>query len=80
MGPGLNKAGKSLSLLTHSDDMDGKVNNLKATIKSPMKKVQCLSVAVESVKMDEDHLVQIVHSVVNFLLKKHCQNVRSRYI
>jgi large subunit ribosomal protein L10Ae len=39
LGPGLNKAGKFPSLLTHSDNMDEKINDLKATIKFQMKKV-----------------------------------------
>lgn len=39
LGPGLNKAGKFPSLLTHGDDIDAKVNDLKSTIKFQMKKV-----------------------------------------
>jgi large subunit ribosomal protein L10Ae len=38
LGPGLNKAGKFPALLTHSDNMEEKVNDLKATIKFQMKK------------------------------------------
>jgi large subunit ribosomal protein L10Ae len=46
-------------------------------------KVLCLSVAIGSVAMGEDELVQNIHLAVNFLvslLKKHWQNVRSLYI
>merc|ERR1712203_624993 len=39
LGPGLNKAGKFPTMLTHQDDMLGKVNDIKATIKFQMKKV-----------------------------------------
>ena len=39
LGPGLNKAGKFPALLTHSDNMEEKVNDLKSTIKFQMKKV-----------------------------------------
>ncbi len=39
LGPGLNKAGKFPSLLTHADDMENKVADLKSTIKFQMKKV-----------------------------------------
>merc|ERR1712187_1093436 len=39
LGPGLNKAGKFPTMLTHSDDMVGKVNDIKATVKFQMKKV-----------------------------------------
>merc|ERR1712018_299293 len=83
LGPGLNKAGKFPSLLTHSDDIIDKCNDLKSTIKFQMKKVLCLSVAIGNVTMAEDELVQNIHLAVNFLvslLKKHWQNVRSLYI
>merc|ERR1711973_137895 len=83
LGPGLNKAGKFPTLLTHSDDMNQKVNDLKATIKFRMKKVLCLSVAVGNVSMTDEELVQNVHLAMNFLvslLKKHWQNVRSLHI
>ncbi len=39
LGPGLNKAGKFPSLLTHADDMEMKIADLKSTIKFQMKKV-----------------------------------------
>ena len=39
LGPGLNKAGKFPSLLTHADNMDDKISDLKSTIKFQMKKV-----------------------------------------
>ena len=42
LGPGLNKAGKFPSLLTHGDDIIDKVNDLKSTIKFQMKKVYYL--------------------------------------
>merc|ERR1711899_678263 len=83
LGPGLNKAGKFPSLLTHADDIEAKINDLKSTIKFQMKKVLCLNVAVGNVNMTEDELVQNIHLAVNFLvslLKKHWQNVRSLYI
>merc|ERR1711920_1028623 len=83
LGPGLNKAGKFPTLLTHGDNMEDKVNDLKSTIKFQMKKVLCLSVAIGHVGMDEDELVQNIHLAMNFLvslLKKHWQNVRSLHI
>ena len=43
LGPGLNKAGKFPSLLTHGDDIIDKVNDLKSTIKFQMKKVYYLA-------------------------------------
>ncbi|XP_071476754.1 large ribosomal subunit protein uL1-like [Diadema antillarum] len=83
LGPGLNKAGKFPTLLTHSDSMVAKVEEVKATIKFQMKKVLCLAVAVGHVEMEEDDLVSNINLAINFLvslLKKNWQNVRSLYI
>merc|ERR1712013_276650 len=83
LGPGLNKAGKFPALITHSDDLEAKVVDLKSTIKFQMKKVLCLNVAVGHVKMTEEELAQNVHLAMNFLvslLKKHWQNVKSLHI
>merc|ERR1711956_204513 len=83
LGPGLNKAGKFPTMLTHSDDMIAKVNDIKATIKFQMKKVLCLSVAIGNVGMTEDQIVQNLNLSINFLvslLKKNWQNVKSLYI
>merc|ERR1711982_38035 len=83
LGPGLNKAGKFPTMVTHADDLEEKVNDVKATIKFQMKKVLCLNVAVGHVKMTEEELAQNVHLAMNFLvslLKKHWQNVKSLHI
>merc|ERR1712033_41192 len=83
LGPGLNKAGKFPTLMTHADDMEQKVVDLKSTIKFQMKKVLCLNVAVGNVSMTEEELAQNVHLAMNFLvslLKKHWQNVKSLHI
>merc|ERR1712099_42024 len=83
LGPGLNKAGKFPSLLTHADDIEAKINDMKSTIKFQMKKVLCLNVAVGNVTMNEEELAQNVHLAMNFLvslLKKHWQNVKSLHI
>uniref|UniRef100_K7FDG2 Ribosomal protein n=1 Tax=Pelodiscus sinensis TaxID=13735 RepID=K7FDG2_PELSI len=45
LGPGLNKAGKFPSLLTHNENMVAKIDEVKSTIKFQMKKVLCLAVA-----------------------------------
>jgi len=83
LGPGLNKAGKFPTMITHGDKMVEKINDIKATIKFQMKKVLCLAVAVGHVEMSEDELAQNVFLAVNFLvslLKKNWQNVRSLYV
>merc|ERR1712038_291857 len=83
LGPGLNKAGKFPTMITHMDDLDSKVNDVKATIKFQMKKVLCLSVAVGNVEMTEEQLMENIRLAMNFLvslLKKHWQNVKSLHI
>merc|ERR1711915_261502 len=83
LGPGLNKAGKFPSLLTHNENLNTKVDEVKSTTKFQMKKVLCLAVAVGHIKMTEDELVYNIHLAVNFLvslLKKNWQNVRALYI
>merc|ERR1712087_517257 len=83
LGPGLNKAGKFPTMITHVDDLDAKVNVLKATIKFQMKKVLCLNVAVGNIEMTEDQLMENIRLAMNFLvslLKKHWQNVKSLHI
>ena len=70
-------------MITHVDDLETKVNDVKATIKFQMKKVLCLSVAVGNVEMTEDQLIENIRLAMNFLvslLKKHWQNVKSLHI
>merc|ERR1712198_742218 len=83
LGPGLNKAGKFPTMLTHSESMVGKVDEVRATIKFQMKKVLCLNVAVGHVAMAQEELVANISLSINFLvslLKKNWQNVRALYI
>merc|ERR1739841_189404 len=83
LGPGLNKAGKFPTMVTHADDLEEKVNVLKATIKFQMKMVLCLNVAVGNIEMTEDQLMENIRLAMNFLvslLKKHWQNVKSLHI
>merc|ERR1712013_550820 len=80
LGPGLNKAGKFPTSLSHQENMAEKVETVQRTIKFQMKKVLCLSVAVGNVSMTEDELLANIMLAVNFLvslLKKNWQNVRS---
>ena len=70
-------------MITHMDDMEQKVNDVRATIKLQMKKVLCLSVAVGNVEMTEEQLMENIRLAMNFLvslLKKHWQNVKSLHI
>ncbi|KAK9734554.1 hypothetical protein RND81_04G147800 [Saponaria officinalis] len=83
LGPGLNKAGKFPTLVTHQEPLENKVNETKATIKFQLKKVLCMGVAVGNCSMEEKQIFQNVQMSVNFLvslLKKNWQNVRCLYL
>ncbi|CAH9052315.1 unnamed protein product [Cuscuta europaea] len=83
LGPGLNKAGKFPTLVTHQESLETKVNEIKATVKFQLKKVLCMGVAVGNVGMEEKQVFQNVQMSVNFLvslLKKNWQNVRCLYL
>jgi len=83
LGPGLNKAGKFPTLITHSETIASKILEVRSTVKFQMKKVLCLGVAIGSVDMTQEEIHQNIVISVNYLvslLKKHWQNVRSLYI
>merc|ERR1712098_102342 len=83
LGPGLNKAGKFPTLITHSDSLEAKVQDLKKTVKFQLKKVLCMGVACGNVEMSEDECRQNVVMAINFLvslLKKNWNNVKVLYI
>jgi len=83
LGPGLNKAGKFPTLLTHQENMVEKIDEVKATIKFQMKKVLCLGLAVGNVGMTQEQLAQNVNLAINFLvslLKKNWQNIKSLHV
>merc|ERR1712217_937890 len=83
LGPGLNKAGKFPTLITHSDDLDKKINDLKSNVKFQLKKVLCMGVAIGNVGMNADELRQNSLMAINFLvslLKKNWNNVKTLHI
>jgi large subunit ribosomal protein L10Ae len=83
LGPGLTKAGKFPTLLAGNEDMQGKVDELKATIKFQMKKVMCLNVAIGNVEMDPKEIFANTQLAANFLaslLKKQWQNIGQIFI
>jgi large subunit ribosomal protein L10Ae len=83
LGPGLTKAGKFPTLLGNNEDMQGKIDELKATIKFQMKKVMCLNVSVGNVEMDAREVFTNTQLAANFLaslLKKQWQNIGQIYI
>ncbi|KAF4728107.1 60S ribosomal protein L10A, partial [Perkinsus olseni] len=58
LGPGLNKAGKFPTLITHNDDMSKKILDMKSNVKFQLKKVLCMGVAIGNVGMTADELKQ----------------------
>jgi len=80
LGPGLSKAGKLPTPVSHADDLTGKINEVKSTIKFQLKKVLCMGVAVGNVGMEQEQLVANIMLAINYLvslLKKGWQNVGS---
>merc|ERR1712048_444479 len=83
LGPGLSKAGKFPTPVSHGEDLSAKVTDVKSTIKFQLKKVLCLGVAVGNVGMTQDELVANIMLAINYLvslLKKGWQNVGSLVI
>eukprot|EP00922_Rhytidocystis_sp_ex-Travisia-forbesii_P009482 GHVS01013837.1.p1 GENE.GHVS01013837.1~~GHVS01013837.1.p1 ORF type:complete len:218 (+),score=18.60 GHVS01013837.1:81-734(+) len=83
LGPGLNKAGKFPTLLTHNDKLDEKINEIKSSVKFQLKKVLCMGVAVGNVAMGEDEIRQNSTLAINFLvslLKKNWNSVRTLHL
>eukprot|EP01083_Nonionella_stella_P221671 791722_1 len=83
LGPGLTKAGKFPTLLSSSDDMQEKIDEVKSTIKFQMKKVMCMNVAVGNVSLTKKENIVNVQLAANFLaslLKKQWQNIGVIYI
>ncbi|KPI43766.1 60S ribosomal protein L10a [Cyphellophora attinorum] len=83
LGPGLSKAGKFPTPISHAEDLAGKVTEVKSTIKFQLKKVLCLGVAIGNVDMSEDELISNIMLAINYLvslLKKGWQNVGSLVI
>ncbi|KAK2196928.1 bifunctional Ribosomal protein L1-ribosomal biogenesis protein/Ribosomal protein L1-like/Ribosomal protein L1 [Babesia duncani] len=79
LGPGLNKAGKFPTQILHSDKLEDKVRDIKATVKFQLKKVLCMGVAVGHVDMTHEQLRANIVLSINYLvslLKKNWNNVR----
>ncbi|KAL6715764.1 60S ribosomal protein L10A [Lecanora helva] len=73
-------AGKFPAPISHSEDLNTKVTEVKSTIKFQLKKVLCMGVAVGNVGMTEDELIGNIMLAINYLvslLKKGWQNVGS---
>jgi large subunit ribosomal protein L10Ae len=83
LGPGLNKAGKFPTLVTHNDSLEAKIIEIRSTVKYQLKKVLCMGVAVGNVAQAEKELFVNIQMAINFLvslLKKNWQNVKSLHV
>ena len=83
LGPGLNKAGKFPTVIHHTDNLEGKISEMRSNVKFQLKKVLCLGVAIGNVEMDEAALRQNSLMAINFLvslLKKNWNNVKRLHI
>ncbi|EAA17336.1 L1P family of ribosomal proteins, partial [Plasmodium yoelii yoelii] len=83
LGPGLNKAGKFPSLITHNDKINDKILELRSSIKFQLKKVLCMGVPVGHANLKEEELRSNIVHAINFLvslLKKNWQNIRTLHI
>jgi len=83
LGPGLNKAGKFPTVITHNDKLQEKVDNIRSQVKFQLKKVLCMGVAVGHVDMTEADLRQNIILAINFLvslLKKNWNNVKTLHL
>ncbi|KAK4200475.1 ribosomal protein L1-like protein [Triangularia verruculosa] len=80
LGPGLSKAGKFPTPVSHADDLSARITEVKSTVKFQLKKVLCMGVAVGNVGMTPDQLIANIMLAINYLislLKKGWQNVGS---
>jgi len=83
LGPGLNKAGKFPTLISHSDNLEAKVTDIRSQVKFQLKKVLCMGVAIGNVGMTPEELRMNSLMSINFLvslLKKNWNNVKKLYI
>jgi large subunit ribosomal protein L10Ae len=72
-----------INRLANDEDMQEKINELRATIKFQLKKVMCLNVAIGNVEMDKQEIIVNTQLAANFLaslLKKQWQNIGQMYI
>eukprot|EP00995_Heteronema_vittatum_P005619 NODE_1884_length_873_cov_554.887136_g1314_i0.p1 GENE.NODE_1884_length_873_cov_554.887136_g1314_i0~~NODE_1884_length_873_cov_554.887136_g1314_i0.p1 ORF type:complete len:245 (+),score=116.52 NODE_1884_length_873_cov_554.887136_g1314_i0:67-735(+) len=83
VGPHMNRAGKFPTALAASDDMLGRVHEIRSTVKFQLKKMLVLGAAVGHVEMSIDDLKLNTTLAINFLvslLKKNWQNVKAIHI
>ena len=75
LGPGLNKAGKFPTPITHNDKIEDKLQDLRCTIKFQLKKVLCLALTVGKVNQTDNELSTNISVAINFLVIRMEKNV-----
>eukprot|EP00756_Hemistasia_phaeocysticola_P015129 Hpha_TRINITY_DN15389_c2_g1::TRINITY_DN15389_c2_g1_i1::g.87546::m.87546/K02865/RP-L10Ae, RPL10A; large subunit ribosomal protein L10Ae len=83
VGPTMNRVGKFPSAVSQGDSLDGKIQEVRSTVKFQLKKVLNMGTVVGHAEMEQDQLRVNTLKAVNFLvslLKKNWQNVKSLYI
>eukprot|EP00994_Dinema_validum_P002706 NODE_1606_length_900_cov_456.063455_g1251_i0.p2 GENE.NODE_1606_length_900_cov_456.063455_g1251_i0~~NODE_1606_length_900_cov_456.063455_g1251_i0.p2 ORF type:complete len:255 (-),score=69.55 NODE_1606_length_900_cov_456.063455_g1251_i0:134-835(-) len=80
VGPHMNRAGKFPTAIAQGEDLQGKVTEIRSTIKFALKKTLVMNAVVGHVKMNVDDVRLNVTLATNFLvslLKKNWQNMKS---
>merc|ERR1712137_730771 len=80
LGPTMHKMGKFPTLIERTEDLNEKIDAIRATVKFQLKKVLTLGVAAGNVGMTEQQIYANVQITVNFLvslLKKNWQNIKT---
>ncbi|KAM5536968.1 hypothetical protein V8D89_009297 [Ganoderma adspersum] len=83
LGPGLARSGKFPMPVSHAEDLQNRLTEVRSTVKFQLRKWICLGVAVGHVRMSDDQVLANVMLSINFLvslLKKNWQNVKSLHI
>ena len=83
LGNVLVKIGKFPLTITETEDVGGKVKEIRSTGRYQLKKVLCLGTAVGTVDMTDEQLRQNINMSINFLislLKKGWNNIKTLHI
>ncbi|CAF0756365.1 unnamed protein product [Adineta steineri] len=83
LGPGLGKAGKFPTLITHNETLAGKVQQIKSTLRVQLKKHANINVAIGHVNMTIEQVMINTNMSINFiiqLLRKKWANIEKIFI
>jgi len=80
LGPTLTKIGMFPQVITHTQPLADKLNEIKSSVKFQLKKVLCMAVAVGNEKLTKKQIEENLVTAINFLvslLKKGWNNIKS---